>query len=98
VLTRVEELNAQGVRVWIDRIELAIGDSLVDRISEAIVEEDFLVAIVSEHSVQSGWCQREVALALTEGINNKSIKVLPVRLGDVQMPPSLRGNSLGRGW
>lgn len=90
VLALVAALKTQGVRVWIDQLELDIGDSLIGRLTEAIVEEDFVVAVVSEHSVDSGWCQKEVALAVTEGINNKQVKVLPVRLGDVEMPAALR--------
>lgn len=63
----VAELQDQDVRVWIDALELGIGDSLIDRISEAIVEEDFLVAVVSEHSIESEWCRKEVATAMTQG-------------------------------
>lgn len=89
VLALVAELQAQDVRVWIDQVELDIGDSLIERISEAIAVEDFVVAVISPHSVESGWCKKELSLAVTEGINNKHVKVLPVRLGDVAMPPML---------
>jgi hypothetical protein len=50
---------------------------------------DFVVAIVSQNSVSSSWCQKELSLAVTKGINNNEVVVLPVRLGDVPMPPSL---------
>lgn len=90
VLALVAELQSQGVRVWIDQVELEIGDSLIERISEAISAEDFVVAVISEDSAKSGWCQKELSLAVTEGINNKRVKVLPVRLGEVEMPPMLR--------
>lgn len=89
VLALVAELQAQDVRVWIDQVELDIGDSLIERISEAIAEEDFVVAVISPHSVESSWCKKELSLAVTEGINNKHVKVLPVRLGEVEMPPML---------
>jgi len=82
-------LTALGYRVWIDQGELRIGDSLVDAISRAIDQVDFLIALVSDASVASNWCQKEVALAMTGEINRRGITVLPCRIGDVTMPPSL---------
>lgn len=82
-------LTTQGYRVWIDEGELRIGDSLIKAISDAIDQVDFLIALVSEHSVASDWCQKEVSLAMTGEISRKGITVLPCRVGDVSMPPSL---------
>lgn len=82
-------LDALGYRVWIDQGELRVGDSLVTAISEAIDRVDFLIALVSEHSVASNWCQKEVSLAMTGEIGGQGITVLPCRVGSVDMPPSL---------
>jgi hypothetical protein len=82
-------LIERGIRVWIDFLELRAGDSVVHRMSEAIAEGDFLVAIVSPDSVKSSWCQRELALAQTRGINEKSVVVLPIRYRGAKMPPAL---------
>ena len=83
-------LSERGYRVWIDEGELRIGDSLVEAISTAIDHVDFLVALVSEASVGSSWCQKELSLAMSGEINRKGITVLPCRLGEATMPPSLR--------
>ena len=82
-------LTAEGYRVWIDQGELRVGDSLVTAISDAIDRVDFLVALVSEHSVASNWCQKEVSLAMTGEIGKRGITVLPCRVGRVEMPPAL---------
>lgn len=82
-------LVAQGYRVWIDEGELRVGDSLISAISEAIDRVDFLIALVSEHSVASNWCQKEVSLAMTGEIGKQGITVLPCRVGGVEMPPAL---------
>ena len=37
----------------------------------------------------SSWCQRELALAATQGINENRVKVLPVRFRGAEMPPML---------
>jgi cold shock CspA family protein len=86
----VRALTSYGLRVWIDEGELLVGDSIIERISKALDEVHFVVAIVSVHSVGSSWCQKELSLAMTGGIKQRGVKVLPLRLGDVEMPPSLR--------
>jgi hypothetical protein len=82
-------LTERGLRVWIDDRELRLGDSVIERVSQAIAEGDFLVAIVSPDSTKSEWCRRELALAANKGINEKSIVVLPVRYRSATMPASL---------
>lgn len=82
-------LTAAGYRVWIDEGELRVGDSLITAISEAIDRVDFLVALVSEHSVTSNWCQKEISLAMTGEVGRRGITVLPCRVGAVEMPPAL---------
>jgi hypothetical protein len=78
--------------VWIDEGELLIGDSLIERISGAIEEFDFVAALVSESSVKSNWCRKEIALAMTKQLarGSRGVTVLPLRVADVEMPESLR--------
>ena len=45
-----DALRGHGLRVWIDQSELRIGDSLIERLAEAIAEGDFVVALVSDAS------------------------------------------------
>ncbi|HVA59695.1 MAG TPA: toll/interleukin-1 receptor domain-containing protein [Mycobacteriales bacterium] len=84
-------LEAAGARVWLDQGELLIGDSLIDRISEAIAEFDFVAALVSPASVESNWCRKERALAMSKQLRRRPrrVTVLPLRVADVAMPPSL---------
>jgi cold shock CspA family protein len=83
------ELRTRGVRVWIDEGEMRVGDSLIDRISMAIDEVHFVVALVSSTSIESPWCKKELSLAMTGGLKRKGVKVLPLRVGEVSMPPAL---------
>jgi hypothetical protein len=89
VLALVQRLDEHGVGVWIDRVDLLIGDSLIRRIGDAIQDEDFVIAVISEHSVKSPWCGKELSLAVTQGIQSKQVKVLPVRLDEVALPSFL---------
>jgi hypothetical protein len=89
VLALVEALLRHKLDVRYDRVVLRVGDSLIRAIAREIKDGDFLIAVVSPASIQSEWCQTEVALARTDGINQKRAKVLPVRLRGAPMPEML---------
>jgi TIR domain len=89
VLALIERLQGQGLDVRYDQVVLQIGDSLIRVISQEISDGDFLIAIVSPASVESEWCRKELALAEAQGINERRVKVLPVRFRGVEMPPML---------
>jgi hypothetical protein len=84
-----QALRRRKCRVWIDEGEMRVGDSLIERIATAIREVEFVVALVSEASVESNWCKKELSLAITGGLGREGVKVLPLRVGDVDMPPAL---------
>jgi hypothetical protein len=83
-------LQDEGIHVWIDEGELRAGDSIVKRVATAVDSTDFVVALVSVHSVESRWCQRELSLAITDELDGQRVRVLPVRVGDIRMPATLR--------
>jgi hypothetical protein len=89
VLALAQELEAQGLEISYDRVALHIGDSLIRALAGVITNGDFLIAVVSPDSVESEWCQKELALAATQGINEHRVKVLPVRYRGADMPPML---------
>lgn len=82
-------LEREGYRVWIDEGELRAGDSIVQRVSEAIARVDFLLALVSPASIGSEWCRKEISLAMTGEIARQGITVIPLKVGNVKMPATL---------
>jgi hypothetical protein len=84
-----EALRRRSMKVWIDEGELKIGDSIIERIATAIADIDFFLALVSESSHNSNWCQKELALAVTGELGREGVKVLPVRVGGVTMPAAI---------
>jgi TIR domain-containing protein len=86
------DLRALDLDIWIDELEMGPGDSLVDKIGAGISESDFVVAFLSEASIQSNWVRTELAIAATKGIRDNSVVVLPVLLNSIQpseIPPYL---------
>lgn len=87
--TLKESLESDGFEVWIDEGAMRAGDSLFQTIATAIHDMEFVVALISAASVDSNWCQREISLAMTSGLNREGVKLLPVRVGDVAIPVTL---------
>lgn len=85
-----DSLRRHGIDVWIDDAELGIGDSLVEKISQALGKADYVAAILSRNSVQSDWVQKELYIAMTEEIAGRRVKVLPILLESCEIPVFLR--------
>ena len=47
------------------------------------------MALVSAASVGSDWCRKEISLAMTGEVKRQGVTVMPLRVGDVEMPPTL---------
>ncbi len=90
----VEELATQlvvhKVNVWLDRWEMHVGESLIDRIQSAITDASALLVILSPDSVASEWCKKELNSGLIRELEERRIVVLPVLAIDCNIPIFLR--------
>ena len=84
-----DRLKARGHMVWIDEQELRVGDSLIERISTAIADIDFFLALVSPAAAESRWCRKELALAVSGELNRRGMRVMPLRVDGAKMPAAL---------
>ncbi len=64
------------------------GESLVNRIDQALSEADVFVPLLSENFLCSEWAKRELHAATQLAIR-REIRLLPVRIGDCEVPPLL---------
>ena len=85
------DLRNANHTVWIDETDISVGDSIIEKLSDAIKNVDFVVAIISSASVNSRWVQKELDLASNRELNENRIVLLPVLLNDVQLPRFLYG-------
>jgi hypothetical protein len=86
------DLQKAGIRTWVDEAEILVGESLLKKIATAIDSEvDFVAAILSKRSVESGWVQKELELAMNKEIPNKEVVVLPLIIEDCAIPTYLKG-------
>lgn len=83
-------LREAGHYVWIDEAEISVGDSLIRKISGALQDSDYVVAVISRTSVQSNWVRKELELAMYREISGMTVHVLPVLIHRCDTPYFLR--------
>ena len=92
--TFVDKLAAHLVKhdahVWVDTWELNVGDSILNRVQEAIQESSALLIVLSKASVASEWCKKELNAGLMRELDEKKVIVLPVLVEDCEIPVFLR--------
>jgi hypothetical protein len=74
------EIQAAGHKVWFDAWDIALGDSIVERINEGLEGANYLVICYSAAGIASPWISREWMSALANQLNGVKIKLLPVVL------------------
>ena len=79
------DLQAKGVRCWLDKEDLKIGDKFRPRIDEAIRRHDKLLLVLSQYSVKSAWVETEVETAFEKERRYKKLVLFPIRLDEAVM-------------
>ena len=90
VLPVAERLKSVGVKVWLDKWELRIGNKFVNEIEIALSNASAVVLFVSKKSIKSGWVKEEYETAKIYSVQNGT-KILPVVLDKTSLPPFLMG-------
>ena len=90
----VDRLAAELIRarkpVWVDRYELRAGDSLIGRIQDEITRAGAMLVVLSQASVNSEWCKKELSAGLVRELEEKRVVVIPVLIEDCTIPMFLR--------
>nr|WP_294949803.1 toll/interleukin-1 receptor domain-containing protein [uncultured Mucilaginibacter sp.] len=74
------------IKVWLDKWEMQAGDSLLDKIQEGLTESSFLLVVLSENSVESAWCKKELNSGLMREIEEKKAHIIPIRIDNCKIP------------
>ena len=88
--TLAVHLSQRKQYVWVDRWELNVGDSLIEKIQSAIKTASALIIVLSKASVASAWCKKELSAGLIRELEERRVVVLPVLLEDCELPLFLR--------
>ena len=72
-----DSLSKYGLSVWIDSMQLKIGDSLRRKIDQGLAKSRFGVVILSRHFFAKEWPQKELD-ALVSREDGKTKVILPI--------------------
>jgi 5'-deoxynucleotidase YfbR-like HD superfamily hydrolase len=84
-------LQSHKFDTWLDEERIPFGGSIVEFIEKGLGEADVLIVFLSAHSVLSKWVENEWQAQFFEQINRRNVSVIPVLLGDCQIPKILKG-------
>ena len=92
IVRRVADgLSKEGLQVWFDESSLRPGAEWVREIERGLDSADFIVFFISQNSVQAGWAQKELQIALHRQVSGEHGAILlPVLLEEADVPPLLR--------
>jgi hypothetical protein len=88
--TLARNLIHQRHHVWMDRWELKVGDSLLEKIQNALGGANAIIVILSKHSVDSVWCKKELNAGLMRELEEKNTIILPCVIDDCEIPIFLK--------
>lgn len=83
-------LVAARHNIWIDQWELNAGDSIIEKVQDAVGDADALLVVLSKSSVDSEWCKKELRTALVRELDEKKTLVIPCLIEDCEIPMFLR--------
>ena len=86
----IATLIQRRVPIWIDSIEMNVGDSFLTKIQGALKDSDFLAIVLSPNSIASEWCTKELNAGLSRELSEKKVVVLPLLLEDCDIPMFLQ--------
>ncbi|MDX0802758.1 TIR domain-containing protein [Sinorhizobium medicae] len=72
--------------IWMDRWELNIGDSLLDRIQQVLADSTAIIVLLSKNSVESEWCRREINAGLMRELAERKSLLMPCVIEDCVVP------------
>lgn len=77
-----ESLKERKINAFIDCFAIKWGDSLVAKINTALQKSKYVIAIISENSVDKSWPMKELNAVLSTEIASEQTKLLPLMVGD----------------
>ncbi len=76
--------SSLSIKVFLDQNYIRWGDSFIKIIDHALKKSKFVIAILSENSIDKRWPLKEIHVTLARQIAGDDIKLLPIVVGNEQ--------------
>jgi len=77
VIPLANKLKQFGVKVWFDKFELKVGDSLSAGIDEGLRKAKYGIVVISKPFLNKGWTDYEYRSLLSREVGNRKV-ILPI--------------------
>ncbi|GAB4546516.1 MAG: hypothetical protein Tsb0013_05420 [Phycisphaerales bacterium] len=84
-----QQLSQAGCSVWLDDDEISVGERIAGAVNEGIKSSRFIVLLMSNASIESGWVDAEWQSRISEEIKGRAVHILPALIEDCNVPPLL---------
>lgn len=81
--TLMEDLTNLGFKCLFAKRDFTPGTAVVENIANAIIKSRRIVMVISKASLDSGWCNYEMVMALTNDVYLDRVSIIPLLLEDV---------------
>lgn len=90
VIPFAKALREKGIDAWVDRWEMRLGDSLVDKIfDEGLKNAAAVIIVISNASVVKPWVREELNVAFVNRME-KGTRIIPIVLDNCEVPQALK--------
>ncbi len=86
----MSDLKQLGHDPWVDDFKINVGDSIPKSIQSGIDDSDFMVVLLSENSIQSGWVEQEWMTKYWDERQGQRTIILPALTEPCNIPALLK--------
>lgn len=84
------DLVDRGIDVWFDEWNILVGESVSQKIEQGLDNSEFVLVLLSNQSVESGWVGKEWRSKIAEEIDKNKTIILPLKSDDCKIPALLK--------
>jgi 5'-deoxynucleotidase YfbR-like HD superfamily hydrolase len=81
-----KDLRKDGINVWLDAWEIAVGESILQKVQEGLQNAQFVALWLTDNAIKSGWVTKEWHTTMYQEIAKKSVIILPLLADDCEIP------------
>lgn len=84
------DLTKLGHKPWLDKWQIKVGECIPSKIEQGISDADYIIVVLSNNSVKSGWLDREWKIMYWKEIEEGESLILPVLIEQCKIPTLLK--------
>jgi len=85
-----EDMTKRDIPIYLDRIALNVGDSIISRIETAMEDSNLILVVLSPSSVKSNWCRLELNSGWVRELEETQVILVPILKEECKIPLFLK--------